>query len=385
MEKIWTTPVIVSLCLSAISAIGLPICIGIEHQTLVVGERQLDIMDAQERRAVGSAGVPNGQKPAEVHMSGALLGAYALGVLPVVSLAFMTVILFKRSSGPQREQRSTPTQKGFVVHKARWGNAQSHARIDDVLMSLPLNALAFHLSPDAFKPHTTAEKADPAPGPGKFLEIACSYPGQPSEVFRRNEGDIVVLPPDPRLFKEGRELEQKIADDEKKYAADLIREKQTHETEIATLKLTHAEEIEKLKRDAVMPVQWRSLTLQKVWYEPSRHDSEDQFRDKVRFIMTTSRDLDIWTPLWESSDVAHQSPLTVTLYKEGPKGRLANDWESQGQHCLRLLAGASFAGWIGLLQPSGEGLAVRVNKGTTGTLQFPVKIEGKLTYERVPI
>jgi len=96
---------------------------------------------------------------------------------------------------------------GFHLVSANWGNEHSSARLDDVINALPLNAVAFHLSPSTFKPYTTADKADPAFGSPKFLDIICSFPGQAVRKFRRYEGDIVVLPPDPRIF---RELEEQV-------------------------------------------------------------------------------------------------------------------------------------------------------------------------------
>lgn len=73
------------------------------------------------------------------------------------------------------------------------------------------------------------------------------------------------------------------------------------------------------------------------------------------------------------------------LRLEGPRGWKADDWEPEEWPCLTLKPGQTFSGWIGLHSPHGEGLHVRVNKGTTGHLVFPLKIEGKLTYERVQI
>jgi hypothetical protein len=138
--------------------------------------------------------------------------------------------------------------------------------------------------------------------------------------------------------------------------------------------------------DCVLPTQWKELTLQKSWYAPAKPESTEVYRDKVGFIITNAgKKVEVWSPLWESPDVANQPPLKSLLRREGPKGWRSEDWEEQERACLELNPGQSFIGWIGLLASHGEGLHVRINKQTTGHLVFPMKIEGTLTYERVPI
>lgn len=139
---------------------------------------------------------------------------------------------------------------------------------------------------------------------------------------------------------------------------------------------------------AVIPVRWPYLTLQRVWYAPSQPESRDGYRNKVYFILTNGgKEAEIWTPLWESVEVVEQSPLAALLFREGSKGYMADDWEApdQGSGCLKIRPGQSVKGWIGLLPPHGEGLEVRINKGKTGALLFPLKVEGKLTFERILI
>jgi hypothetical protein len=143
------------------------------------------------------------------------------------------------------------------------------------------------------------------------------------------------------------------------------------------------------KEECVLPTKFRILTFQRSWYSPSKPDNKDFYRHKVNFVMTNGGDdIEIWTPLWESKEgVLYQSPLASALFPEGPKGHLADDWLNQheGLSCIKLKTGQSFKGWIGLMPSHGEGLQVRVDKHTTGTLIFPIKLEGRLTYERVDI
>ena len=252
---------------------------------------------------------------------------------------------FRQEATAAVHAAASTIERAFIVHNSHWGNAHRSESIDDVLNALPLNAVAFHLSPDTFRPYTTSDKADPAPGPGKFLDVSCSFPGQAARTIRRKEGDIVVLPPDQSLY----------------------------------------EQIEQLKAEMIGPVKYKFLTLDKAWYNPSVYGSTDTHKDKVRFtVKNGGSEAEVWSPLWESPDVVAQTPFGAKLQKEGPKGHLAGDWESETL-CVSLKPGQVFTGWIGLLQSHGQGLAVRTQQGNTGTLIFPLKIQGKLTYERIQI
>jgi hypothetical protein len=127
----------------------------------------------------------------------------AAGVLQLIAVRKQQRIGVEDRKDETAEDSRVPP--GFALMSAKWGNEHNTVSIDDVIRLMPLNAVAFLLNPDAFRPYTTPNKVDPAPGPGKFLEVTGSYPGQPDVTFRRYEGDIVVLPPDPKAFREVRE------------------------------------------------------------------------------------------------------------------------------------------------------------------------------------
>lgn len=137
--------------------------------------------------------------------------------------------------------------------------------------------------------------------------------------------------------------------------------------------------------DCVLPTRHKQLTLRDVWYAPSESESKDHYRDKVRFVIANSgEEIEVWTPLWESNDVVEMPPLMsrLTLIEEARGAKTDGAVEYS---CLSLKPCQVFSGWIGLTQSHGEGLQVRLNRGTTGQLVFPLKIEGKLRYERVQI
>jgi hypothetical protein len=131
---------------------------------------------------------------------------------------------------------------------------------------------------------------------------------------------------------------------------------------------------------------YKYLTLVEAWHSPSPHGSTDNYKEKVRFVIQNGgKDIELWTPLWESKEVVHQSPMISRFQLEGPKGYREKDLSKEEFACISLSPGQSVAGWIGLLQPAGEGLPIRVKRGTTGFLVFPIKMEGKLTFERIAI
>jgi hypothetical protein len=129
---------------------------------------------------------------------------------------------------------------------------------------------------------------------------------------------------------------------------------------------------------------WDVFTVQEKYADLSS-DPNVSHKDKVRLVLTnaTGKELNIWTPIWESAEVHAQHPFGSRLHKYGPAGwKVKGSWD-EGHSCITLAAGESFMCWIGLLEPSGEGIIQRLKKESTGTAIFPVKIEGKLYH--VPV
>jgi hypothetical protein len=140
----------------------------------------------------------------------------------------------------------------------------------------------------------------------------------------------------------------------------------------------------------VSPTKWPVLTLQRVWHEPAKGARLGYYGDTIHFTITVAggSDLEIWSPvwapIWKSANLVTEAP-PGGLRREGPKGWRADDWEPNECSCLKLSAGRTFTGWIGVSSPEGQSLAVRIPRGKTGDLVFPLKLEGKLRYERVTI
>lgn len=87
------------------------------------------------------------------------------------------------------------------ILKADWGNSHRRESVDDAIRAMPQTGIAFHLCPDTLRPYAPDERADPAPGPNKFIEVTYTS-GPASGTIRRNEGEWVILPEDPVLRRE---------------------------------------------------------------------------------------------------------------------------------------------------------------------------------------
>jgi hypothetical protein len=114
-------------------------------------------------------------------------------IAAVCSAAIFLVIAHSRSSvpgGPINNQRL------FKVLEADWGNIHHRELVDDIIPLMPQNALVFHVNPDALKPYDP-RRADPAPGPGKYIEITYSSSLFGKRKIKRKEGEWVILPEDP--------------------------------------------------------------------------------------------------------------------------------------------------------------------------------------------
>lgn len=104
------------------------------------------------------------------------------------------------------------------------------------------------------------------------------------------------------------------------------------------------------------------------------------YKNKLIIVLTnqTGRDVQVWTPIWESKDVFYQQPFASKLRKEKVGGGWKSGQWQEEEQCTMLQSGQTVICWIGLNEPPGEGLKRRIEKQTTGTAIFPVKIDGKL-------
>jgi hypothetical protein len=107
--------------------------------------------------------------------------------------------------------------------------------------------------------------------------------------------------------------------------------------------------------------------------------------DTVSMILTndSGKEILLWSPAWESAEVEALRPFGSAIHlPEGPSGWEGDVWDT-GREKVTLAPGHSCLCWIVLVRPGGDDLAERLKKENTGTLIFPVHIEGNL-YE-VPI
>ena len=108
-------------------------------------------------------------------------------------------------------------------------------------------------------------------------------------------------------------------------------------------------------------------------------------RNRIQMILSneTGKELSVWTPLWQSTEVLASPPFASAIHlTNGPHGWKSDMWGA-GNQCVILPVAQAFMCWIDVLEPSGDGIIQRLKKETTGLAIFPVKIEGKM-YE-VPV
>jgi hypothetical protein len=267
------------------------------------------------------------------------------------------------------------------------GNAND-IDVTETLQNMPRNALAVWVGNNLIP-----GLADPAPNQAKQLTVHYSFGAeQRSAPCVVPEHRQLVLPRDLDWARElGIAYEQQRLARVDELDNELRRER-ANTSMLENNNREGREEIRKLKefigQVTIPSTQYPIFTLQKCWYEPVKPDVSDvYYKDKIRFVITSSYNdtISVWAPLWKSSEVNYQPPLAAFLQLEGPKGWRADDWEKDAHECITLKGGRSFKGWIGLSPPFGEGLELRVNRRTTGQLTFPIKVEGKLRQESVPI
>jgi hypothetical protein len=186
---------------------------------------------------------------------------------------------------------------------------------------------------------------DPYSGERKRLKVRYSYGNKPVREIVRYEHDILVLPEDSEIERLTTEIEK-----------------------------TKLRQFPRLV-----------FTLQRVISEGPATSPTVFLKNKVRMILTNhlDRDVCVWTPLWDSSEVhAEGSPpgSTIQLAKSGWE---FDEWEDE-KTCVTVPIGRSFRCYIALHPTVGQSIAERIRTNAwLGTALFPVKIDGKL-YE-VPI
>ena len=241
-----------------------------------------------------------------------------------------------------------PDRKKLVIRSAFYGTGPLDDRdVTDRLAMDPIDALVVPVDNNFLG-------CDPAPMKYKRLRVEYSYGNLSILRVSRGEGGRLVLPEDSEIARLTTELEK--------------------------MKL-ESDKGEKQDRHYPRNV----FTTQRVIAEPPSTSPTVSHKDKIRVILTNhlDREVQVWTPLWRSSDVHPQYPFGSLLRLEGPQGWKADDWKDEVACCM-LPIGTTFSCWIGLLPPIGKSIERRVQThAPVGTAIFPVKIDGKL-YE-VPI
>lgn len=135
------------------------------------------------------------------------------------------------------------------------------------------------------------------------------------------------------------------------------------------------------------------FTIQEIKADPPATNPSIVYKDKIRLVLTnaTSKEIEVWTPIWESSEVEAQgTPLGSRFRLEGPLGWRRNDWtkDESGREkefsSLQLKPGVTVDCYVGLLAPHGKSLSERLRThASIGIAVFPVKIEDKLYVEPV--
>lgn len=302
-------------------------------------------------------------------------------VAAVLSTA-ISLILLRQSrmfpeTPPQISSAAESAERKLKIHSATYGiGMMDEEDVSARLDAIPKDALVVQVNNNALG-------CDPAPNKHKRLVVEYSYGTNRRFTAKRPENTRLVLPEDSWMLGRITELEEHVGRAEK----EASQWKLNWEREASEVKLQREINAD-LQRYAskVSPRQY--LIFQKSRYVPSAPESGDTYRNKVDVILTNGpKEIEIWTSLWESEyGVACQVPLASAVFPEGPKGYLANDYDPpKGAPCVKLRPGQSFKIWIGLLPPRIGDLNTLLDKRQTGTLIFPIKMEGKLNYDLVQI
>jgi hypothetical protein len=98
----------------------------------------------------------------------------------------------------------------------------------------------------------------------------------------------------------------------------------------------------------------------------------------------SSEGVNIWTPLWENStgQVLAAYPLVPLLFQ---LQRIGEAERFSPVDSMLLEPNGVTSATMPLLSPSGDGLSVRLNARDTGTMLFPLKVAGKLRFQRIVV
>lgn len=103
---------------------------------------------------------------------------------------------------------------------------------------------------------------------------------------------------------------------------------------------------------------------------------EHGFGDRVwmQFENQWDTEIEIWGPVWNSKDVHIRLPVDCL--------RLGDEKPAP---CVRVPSSQKFGLQVYFSSPPDKGIAIRLSRAETGSLMFPIKIEGKLKCEKVDI
>lgn len=122
--------------------------------------------------------------------------------------------------------------------------------------------------------------------------------------------------------------------------------------------------------------------------ELKRGDSADRsYPDRFSAVLVNNRDIDVEVsmPIWESKDVHVQIPLPPSLQLEAQFGWRKDDWESRLKRCLAVKPQQAFKITVDSRVADGDGIDIRLKRGTIGCLVFPIRAGNKLYQERIEI
>lgn len=133
------------------------------------------------------------------------------------------------------------------------------------------------------------------------------------------------------------------------------------------------EDCRKALNGAIRPV--RNKYLKYLSSVPNTSD-EPSYPDSVRFGFQNQWDteIEVWGPVWESNDV-HMHPLIncLTIGDEKPAPSII------------VPSSRPFSFVANFSSPLNRGIQIRLGRTETGTLVFPIKIEGKLVSEKIDV
>ncbi len=311
-------------------------------------------------------------------------------IITVMLWAAMVAITIAARKGIDTPVSKTPPE--FLIQSASWGNGASQVPVKSIIEAMPFNALAFHVNHYALG-------SDPAPGPGKSLEISCGYPGRQVETMIWKDDEIAVIPPDPQFTKQIASMRSRIEElqselqegntDGSYLAArggNSVRRKNGYRHEFRPRRTSSFSEVAAGRNSSHSPF-FRTrqfchglLAIERAVF---RSDPSNQNHSRRNVVEVTLRNqsgepLELWSPLWEheAEGASLSSPIFSTFLS--PSKENGNEEE----RTLELGRGVSCICQIGLNAPYGDGIERRLQNRTTGTLVVPIKRIGSVKIER---